>query len=131
MVVRIDAQHMFLWHEVDSEGEVLEWVQKRRDKAAALRLLRKLLRGQGMRPPAIVTDGLRSYSAAAAAIGLSRRHRPVRLQGDQRAENSHREIRRRETQMRRFTSQGSALQVLAIHASVYNVFNVQRHLCAR
>jgi putative transposase len=77
MVVKIGGRRMFLWRAVDSEGEVLDiLVQKRRNKAAALRLLRKLLRGQGIRPETIVTDGLSSYGAALSATGLARRHRP-------------------------------------------------------
>ena len=132
MVVRINGQPMVLWRAVDSEGEVRDMlVQKRRDNAAALRLLRKRLRRQGIRPAAIVMDGLRSYSAAEAAIGLSRRHRPVRLRGNNRAENSHRPIRRWERQMRRFKSPGSAQQVLSIHAAISNAFNIQRHLWSR
>jgi transposase-like protein len=97
MVVRIAGQRMFLWRAVDSEGEVLDMlVQKRRNQAAAVRLLRKLLKGQGIRPEALITDGLRSYGSAAKALGLSRRHRPGRLRANNRAENSHQPVRRRE-----------------------------------
>jgi transposase-like protein len=100
MVVKIGGRRMFLWRAVDSEGEVLDMlVQKRRNKAAALRLLRKLLRGQGIRPETIVTDGLSSYGAALSAIGLARRHRPGRLRANNRAENSHLPIRKRERMM--------------------------------
>jgi transposase-like protein len=97
MVVRIAGQRMFLWRAVDSEGEVLDMlVQKRRNKAAAVRLFRKLLRGQGIRPEAIITDGLSSYGSAAKTLGLSRRHRPGRVRANNRAENSHQPLRRRE-----------------------------------
>ena len=97
MVVRIAGQRLFLWRAVDSEGEVLDMlVQKRRNKAAAVRLLRKLLRGQGIRPEAIITDGLSSYGSAAKTLGLSRRHRPGRVRANNRAENSHQRLRRRE-----------------------------------
>jgi putative transposase len=100
MVVKIGGRRMFLWRAVDSEGEVLDMlVQKRRNKAAALRLLHKLLRGQGIRPETIVTDGLSSYGAALSAIGLARRHRPGRLRANNRAENSHLPIRKRERMM--------------------------------
>jgi len=65
MVVSIAGRQMYMWRAVDSEGEVLEiLVQPQRDKAAALRLLRKLLRRQGFVPTVIVTDKLRSYGAA-------------------------------------------------------------------
>src|ERR1700704_3571833 len=72
MVVSIAGRQMDMWRAVDSEGEVLEiLVQPQRDKVAALRLLRKLLRHQGFVPTAIVTDNLRSYGAALREIGFS------------------------------------------------------------
>jgi putative transposase len=75
MVVRIGGRRMFLWRAVDDEGEVLDrLVRRRRDKRAAVMLLRKLLKTQGIRPEAIVTDRLGSYGAAAKSVGLSDRH---------------------------------------------------------
>ncbi len=80
MVVKIGGQRMYLWRAVDDEGEVLDMlVQKRRNKQAALRLLRKLLKRQGIHPKTIVTDGLASYGAATHKLGCSDRHRPGRL----------------------------------------------------
>ena len=97
MVVRIVGKRMYLWRAVDDEGEVLDMlVQKRRDMAAALKLLRKLLKNQGPHPEAIVTDGLASYPAAASELGCKDRHRAGRLRDNNRAENSHLSIRRRE-----------------------------------
>ena len=80
MVVRINGKRMYMWRAVDKEGEVLDvLVQKRRNKEAVLKLLRKLLKNQGAAPEAIVTDGLRSYLAALCELGCLDRHHPGRL----------------------------------------------------
>ena len=132
MVVRIRGRRMFLWRAVDDEGEVLDMlVQQRRNKAAALKLLRRLLKNHGVRPEAIVTDGLASYGAAARDLGLVERPRAGGLRENNRAENSHLPIRRRERKMQRFKSQGQAQRFLATHAAVYNCFNTQPHLIRR
>jgi len=87
---------MYLWR-ADDEDAVLDMlVQKRRNKQAALKLLRKLLKHQGFHPETIVTDGLLSHGAAVGEFGCSDRHNPVRLQDNNRAENSHLPILRRE-----------------------------------
>jgi putative transposase len=104
-------------------------VQPRRDKAAALKFVRKLLKRQGFAPTVIVTDKLRSYGAALQVVGFSGRHeRGLRAN---RAENSHQPVRRRERKMQGFKLPASAQRFVAIHAAVYNVFNVQRHLIRR
>ena len=80
MVVRIGGERMFMWRTVDKEGEVLDvFVQTRRDKRAALKLLRKLVKNQGAPPEQIITDGLPSYGAALKALGCRNKHRPRRL----------------------------------------------------
>ena len=77
MVVKIAGRRIYLWRAVDDEGEVLDvLVQKRRNAAAAIKLLRKLLKNQGVSPEIISTDGLASYAAAVAELGMERRHRP-------------------------------------------------------
>lgn len=132
MVVKIGGRRMFLWRAVDDEGEVLDvLVQKRRNKTAALKLLRRLLKNQGIHPEAIVTDKLASYRAAAKILGLTDRHRPGGMRENNRAENSHLAIRRRERKQQKFKSQGSAQRFLSSHAAVYNTFNVQEHLIRR
>ena len=131
MVVSLSGKQMYMWRAVDGEGEVLEiLVQPRRDKAAAMRLLRKLLRRQGFVPTVVVTDKLRSYGAALREIGFSRRHEQG-LRVNNRAENSHQAVRRRERKMQGFKSAKSAQRFVSVHAAVYNTFNVQRHLISR
>src|SRR6267143_5339659 len=99
MAVMIAARRFWLWRAVDDEGEVLDLlVQPRRDKAAAVKLMRKLLKKQGFAPDVLVTDRLRSYGAAKAEIGLSARHEQG-LRQNNRAENSHQPTRRREYKM--------------------------------
>jgi putative transposase len=121
----------WLWRAVDDEGEVLDLlVQRRRDKAAAVKLMRKLLKKQGFAPDVLVTDKLRSYGAAKSEMGLSARHEQG-LRKNNRAENSHQPTRRRERKMQRFKSPGSAQRFLSVHAAVHNTFNVQRHLTSR
>lgn len=132
VVCNIGGKRMYLWRAVDNEGEVLDVVvQKRRDHAAALRLLKRLLRNQPVEPTCIVTDGLASYGSALRELGLEDIHRPGRLRENNRAENSHLPIRRRERKMQLFKSQASAQRFLTTHASVYNTFYTQRHLISR
>ncbi len=129
--VSIAGKRMYLWRAVDSEGEVLDiLVQSRRNKKAALKLMRKLLKKQRFVPDAFVTDKLPSYGAALKDLGLTKHH-DFGGRKNNRAENSHLPVRQRERRMQRFKSARSAQRFLSTHATVYNTFNVQRHLISR
>jgi len=129
--VRIGGKRTYLWRAVDDEGEVLEVLaQSRRNKRAAPKLMRKLLKKQGYIPDKIVTDKLGSYSAALRELSLEHLHvTGGRL--NNRAEVSHQPTRRRERRMGRFKSPASMQRFLSVHDAIYNHFNLQRHLISR
>jgi transposase-like protein len=131
MVVRIAGKRMYLWRAVDHEGGVLDMlVQHRRDTRAALRLMRKLPKKQDFAPKLLVTDKLRSYAAAFRRLRLTCPHEQG-LRKNNRAENSHQAVRRRERKTQQFKSARSAQRFLSMHSAVHNTFNVQRHLISR
>src|SRR5918998_2632692 len=131
VVIRIAGVTHWLWRAVDQTGMVLDvLVQRRRDKRAAKRLLRKLLKRQCRAPRVMVTDKLPSYGAAKREVmpGVEhRRHKGL----NNRAENSHQPTRRRERQMKRFKSPGQAQRFLSAHDQINTLFHLRRdHLAA-
>ncbi|NQU58675.1 MAG: IS6 family transposase [Rhodospirillales bacterium] len=128
--VRINGETHYLWRAVDHEGEVLEsFVTKKRDRKAALRFLKKTMKRYG-RPEIIVTDKLRSYRAAMKMIGNEVRQETGRWLNN-RAENSHQPLRRREKAMAKFRSPATLQKFVSVHASIHNHFNHERHLYNR
>ena len=131
MYVKINGEIHYLWRAVDHEGEVLEaLVTRKRDKRAALKLLRKLLRRYG-NPETIVTDKLKSYGAAMRELDISQKHDTNGRWINNRVENSHLPLRRRERAMQRFRLMRSLQKFAAIHGSIQNHFNQERHLYSR
>ena len=128
--VKINGEMRYLWRAVDHEGEVLEsFVTKARDKAAALKFIRKALKRHGS-PKAITTDGLRSYGAAMKELGNVKK-REVGRWANNRAENSHQPFRRRERAMLRFRRMKTLQQFASVHATFHTHFNSERHLISR
>jgi putative transposase len=128
--VKINGEMRYLWRAVDHEDEVLEsYVTKTRDKAAALGFIKRAMKRHG-RPEAVVTDGLRSYGAATKEIGNAARQEVGRWLNN-RAENSHQPLRRRERAMERFRRMKTLQKFAAVHGTVHNHFNQERHLISR
>ena len=128
--VKVNGVRHYMWRAVDHEGEVLEsYVTKRRDRKAALKFLRKSLRRYGS-PQSIVTDNLRSYGAAMRDIGNAEKQQTGRWLNN-RVENSHLPFRRRERAMLRFRQMRCLQKFAAVHSSVHNHFNQERHHYSR
>ena len=128
--MKINGETHYLWRAVDHEGEVLEnFVTKRRDRKAALKSLRKTMKRHGC-AHIFVTDMLRSYGAAMKVIGNAGRQETGRWLNN-RAENSHQPFRRRERAMLGFRHMRSLQKFVAVHTSVHNHFNQERHLYSR
>ncbi|MGC5808093.1 IS6 family transposase [Ralstonia pseudosolanacearum] len=125
--LKIGGRLQYLWRAVDQDGSVLDiLVQPKRDKRAAERFFRKLLRGEGYAPRVVVTDKLASYTAPCAKLVCGAMH--VRDKGaNNRAENSHQPTRVRERRMRRFKSAAHAQRFLLTFGMVHDLFSVSRH----
>ena len=128
--VCINGVQHYLWRAVGHEGEVLEaFVSKQRDKAAALKFLKKLMKRHG-RAKEFVTDGLKSYGAALKDLGAEDRQVTGRWENN-RIENSHQPFRRRERAMLRFRRMRSLQTFASVHSSIHNLFNTERSLSSR
>ena len=126
--VRIRGQQHYLWRAVDEDGDVIDiLVQSRRNRRAAERFFRKLLKGQGRAPRRLITDKLGSYGAAHRTAMPSVVH-STRQYENNRAEASHQPTRQRERQMRRFKSAAHLQRFASVHGVVQNLFRVGRHL---
>ena len=120
----------YLWRAVDQDGEIVDvFVQARRDSKAAKRFFGRLLKRHAQVPRKIVTDKLRSYGVAHRELIREADHDTSQY-ANSRAELSHQPTRVRERGMRRFKSRRQAQRFLEVHAAVYNLFNLGRHLIA-
>lgn len=130
MYVKINGEMHYLWRAIDQEGEILEsYVTKDRDKAAALKFMKKALKRHGS-PEVITTDGLRSYKAAMNELGNAQKQAIGRW-ANNRIEGSHTPLRRRERAMLRFRQMKSLQKFASVHASLHNHFQLERHLVDR
>jgi len=126
--VTVRGERRYLWRAVDQDGDVLDiLVQKRKDKKAAERFFKKLMKGRGRSASEIVTDKLPSYGAARKSVMPTSMHCCDRY-ANNRAEVSHEHTRTQERQMRGFKSPGQAQRFLAVYSQVHNLFRVGRHL---
>ena len=126
--LKINGKTHYLWRAVDQDGNVLDvLVQSRRNKAAAKKFFRKLLRGCEYVPWVLVTDKLGSYGAAKREILPGVEHRQSRYLNN-RAENSHQPTRKRERVMQRFQSAGHAQRFLSAFGLIREHFCPRRHL---
>ncbi|MGK0296649.1 MAG: putative transposase [Gammaproteobacteria bacterium] len=126
--VKIDGKQQYLWRAVDQDGEVVDvFLQERRNSKAAKRFFKRLLKNYHGEPRKIVTDKLRSYGVAHRDLVPDAIH-DMSQYANNRAELSHQPTRVREWGMRRFKSPLQAQRFLSVHAAVYNLFNLGRHL---
>ena len=128
LFVTLNGRLQYLWRAVDEDGDVLDiLVQSRRNRRAAVRFFRKLLKHQARVPRRLITDKLRSYASAQRKVMPSVVHCTDQY-ANNRAEVSHQPIRQRERQMRRFKSAAHVERFVSVHGVVQNLFRVDRHL---
>ena len=128
LFVNIQGRRQYLWRAVDQDGDLIDiLVQSRRDRHAATRFFRKLLKGQGREPRRLITDKLRSYAAAHRTVMPSVRHSTQQYENN-RAEVSHQPIRQRERQNAEVHLCCAGATILSVHGVVLNLFRVGRHL---
>ncbi|MBP2563417.1 putative transposase [Neorhizobium galegae] len=122
VVVTIGRRKHWLWRAVDQDGYGLdEIVQARRNTKAAKRVLVRLMKRQGCQPKRMVTDKLRSYGAARRQVMPDVEHRSHKGLNN-RAENSHLPLRKRERVMQRFRSAGALQRFVSVFSAVRNLF---------
>ncbi len=126
--VKINGKQHYLWRAVDQDGEVVDvFLQARRSGTAAKRFFKRLLKSHHGEPRKIVTDKLRSYGVAHREVMPEAIHITDQY-ANNRVEQSHEPTRIRERGMRRFKSSSQAQRFLGVHAAIYNLFNLGRHL---
>ena len=122
LFVTIQGRQQYLWRAVDEDGDVIDiLVQSRRNRRAAIRFFRKLLKGEGREPRRLITDKLRSYGAARRTVMPSVVHVTDQY-ANNRAEVSHQPTRQRERQMRRFKSAAHMQRFVSVHGLVQNLW---------
>ncbi|UIK01261.1 IS6 family transposase (plasmid) [Rhizobium leguminosarum] len=122
VVITIAGRKHWLWRAVDQDGYVLdEIVQNRRNTKAARRMLTRLLKKQGIAPKRMITDKLRSYGAARRQVMPHVEHRSHKGLNN-RAENSHVPLRKRERMMQGFRSSGGLQRFVSVFSAVRNLF---------
>jgi putative transposase len=129
--LKISGKQFYLWRAVDDEGEALDiLLQSRRNKVAAVKFLRRIIKRHHATPDIVVTDKWRASMSAVQDI-LPSTYYLFGKRLNNRAKNSHQPTRRRERKQQRFKTPGSARQFLSTFTVFYNHFNVQRHLFSR
>ena len=128
VVITIQGEHQYLWRAVDQDGDTIDiLVQRRRNKKAAVRFFRRLIKGQGGEPRWLFTDKLKSYGAAHREVMPTVEHINM-VYANNRVEVSYQPTRQQEYHMRGFSSAQHAQRFLSLHGLTQNLFRLGRHL---